>query len=96
LEPKDASSCDMERAEGAMPTSPTVQAPSSRPTSMPSAPTTGTRRSSESSAPIMNSASACAVAVRLRTTSTPARAHASRSRFSAPALTRPTTRNTGA
>ena len=79
-----------------MPTKPTVAAPSSRPTSMPSEPTTGTRRNSESSAPIMNSASACAVAVRARTTSTRERAQASRSMFSAPALTRPTARSTGA
>ena len=70
--------------------------PSSRPTSKPSALTTGTRRSMASSAPIMNSASAAALAVTLRTTSTPARAQASRSMFSAPELTRPTARSTGA
>ena len=63
---------------------------------MPSEPSTGTRRSSESSAPIMNSASAWAVAVKLRTTSTSARWQASRSMFSAPALTRPTACRTGA
>ena len=57
---------------------------------------TGTRRSSESSAPIMNSASAWAVAVTLRTTWTSARAQAARSMFSAPALTRPTACSTGA
>ena len=33
-----------ERAAGGMPTSPTVAAPSSRPTSMPSLPTTGTQK----------------------------------------------------
>ena len=58
--------------------------------------TTGTRRNIASSAPIMNSASATALAVTLRTTSTPARPQASRSMFSAPELSRPTARNTGA
>ena len=47
-------------------------------------------------APIMNSASATALAVTLRTTSTPARPQASRSMFSAPELSRPTARSTGA
>ena len=44
----------------------------------------------------MNSASAGADAVRQRTTSTPARVQASRSMFSAPALTWPTARSSGA
>ena len=72
-----------------MPISPTVEPPSSRPTSRPSALSTGTRRSIASSAPIMNSASATALAVTLRTTSTPARPQASTSMFSAPELSRP-------
>ena len=63
---------------------------------MPSDPLTGTRRSSDNIAPITNSASAWAVAVLLRTTSTPALAQASMSMFSAPALTRPMARSTGA
>ena len=58
------------RAAGGMPTMPMVVPPSSRPTTEPSVPRTGTRRSSDSIAPIMNSASARALAVRLRTTST--------------------------
>ena len=46
-----------------MPTTPTVSPPSSRPTSSPSSPTMGTRRSICSSAPITNSASAAALAL---------------------------------
>ena len=84
------------RADGGMPTSPIVAPPSSRPATEPSGPRTGTRRSSDSIAPIRNSASARALAVRLRTTSTLRLSHASRSMFSEPALTRPTARNTGA
>jgi hypothetical protein len=73
-----------------------VAPPSSRPTSKPSALSTGTRLSICSSAPIMNSASAAALALIGRTTSTPARAQASVSMFSAPELRRPTARSTGA
>ena len=65
-----ASSWAIVRADGGMPTRPMVAPPSSRPASEPSAPRTGTRRSSDSIAPMTNSASARALAVRLRTTST--------------------------
>ena len=95
-EPKPERICTSERAEGAMPISPTVAPPSSRPTISPSDDSTGMRRSIASSAPIMNSASASAEAVRLRTTSTLARVQASRSMFSEPSLTRPTARSSGA
>ncbi len=94
--PKPESSWATERAAGGMPTSPIVAPPSSRPTGEPSGPRTGTRRSSDSIAPIMNSASARALAVRLRTTSMPRRSQASMSMFSAPELIRPTARSTGA
>ena len=45
---------------------------------------------------MMNSASARALAVRLRTISMPRRSHTAESMFSAPALTRPIARSTGA
>ena len=51
-QPKPESMVAMARAAGGMPSSPTVHAPSSRPTRMPSDVSTGTRRSIDSSAPI--------------------------------------------
>ena len=67
--PKPESSWAIERAVGDMPTRPTVAPPSSRPATLPSALRTGTRRSSDSAAPMVNSASARAPAVWLRTIS---------------------------